>query len=94
VTPANAVRLHIHPALGCAPIELHYDFLTATGALVMADENHCDMDACVAIFTAIDSHVRAIATFSGIERDVAFTREGGEEWRAQGPGRPRKVAPG
>jgi len=80
---AQGARLRLHPALGCVPLELHYDFLTATGALVMADSNSCDMQGCIAVFAAIDPHVCAIQTFSGCEAHALYTRHG-QRWEASG----------
>jgi hypothetical protein len=62
--PRAAQRLRMHPALGGAPLELHYDFLSQTGALIMADGECCDMQACIALFAAIDPGVGVIVTFS------------------------------
>jgi hypothetical protein len=55
----------------------------------MADGNCCDMDGCVAVFTAIDPQVCAIATFSGINKDTVYTRYG-ERWEAASARRTRR----
>jgi hypothetical protein len=66
----------MHPVLGGAPLELHYDFLAATGALIMADGDSCDMQACIALFAAIDPGVGVIVTFSGLDKDAVYLRHG------------------
>jgi hypothetical protein len=81
-------KLRVHLALGCAPLELTYDFQTAAGQLFMADGHCCDMQGCIGVFLAIDPHVSAIATFSGIDKDTVYTRYG-ERWEAASARRTR-----
>jgi hypothetical protein len=86
--PAPAIpKLRLHSALRCVPLELHYDFAAATGALIMADGECCDMQGCVALFTAIDPAVGVIVTFAGIEKDSVYVRHG-RGWEAES--RPRR----
>jgi len=91
MTPGNAARkLRFHTVLGCVPLELHYDFLTATGRLVIADGNQADMAAAVALFEGIDPRAVQIWVFSGINADTAYARHG-ERWEEAK--RSRRTAP-
>jgi hypothetical protein len=71
-----------HPALAGAPLQLHYDFLAATGALIMSDGNTCNMEAAIALFAGIDPGVGVIVTFSGIDQDAVYVRHG-QGWQAE-----------
>jgi hypothetical protein len=75
-------KLRLHSALGCVPLELHYDFAATTGALIMADGECCDMQACIALFAGIDPGVGVIVTFSGIDKDAVYMRHG-QGWQAE-----------
>jgi hypothetical protein len=79
--PPAVPKPRLHPGLGCAPLELHYDFAAATGALIMADGHCCNMEGCVELFTAIDARVGVIVTFSGLEKDTVYMRHG-QGWQA------------
>ncbi len=63
-----------HPDLHCAVKFLHYDFTTRTGALHMAQAEHCEMPAAIALFERIDPGVERIAIVAGAKLIDTFTR--------------------
>ena len=84
-------RMRFHPGLMCEAVSLSYDFETRTGQLVMAPENSCDMNTCVALFRKIDEKVQRIVTFAGGVADLSF-RLGSSGWEIEDHRDLRKVA--
>lgn len=69
-------------ALQCFVVRLTYDFDKHVGELFIIDGGCCDMTACITLFSRLDHHVKKIETWSGEERDTAYSRRYGGEWRA------------
>jgi hypothetical protein len=59
------------------PVEsLTYNFVRHIGQLYLPEGCCCDMDGCIELFQKIDKNVRRIDTFSGMESDTIYIRNG------------------
>jgi hypothetical protein len=69
--------------LQCEVLKLTYDFKSQRGDLRIAEDECCDMSACIKLFEAIDSGVRKIETYAGDVLDTIYWRSG-FGWEAGG----------
>lgn len=67
--------------LQCEVINLTYDFLNHHGVVYFPEDNCCDMNGVVNLFTGIDQKVTFIQTFAGKVEDTCY-RKHNDEWVA------------
>ena len=68
--------------LQCEVIKVTYDFLRRVGVAYFPEDNCCDMDGCIALFTGIDPEVVFIQTFAGNIEDTCYRQHSDGEWAA------------
>lgn len=68
--------------LGCRVHHVQYEFALRAGHLRIDKGSHVDMDACIALFTAIDPNVETFGTYYGPSQpDTIYVKHKGK-WQA------------
>lgn len=67
--------------LQCQVITITYDFLRRVGVAYFPEDNCCDMDGIISLFTGIDPEIRFIQTFAGKLEDTCYRQQAGK-WKA------------
>ena len=67
-----------HKKFQCEVLRLSYDFASRAGIVEFPENDCCDMDGAITVFSAIDPEVISIRTYAGGKKDTVYRKIKGE----------------